>query len=68
MSDHFDGRRFFNPDGGVAGSFSKVPKMLREPRTPWPRWIDEPPSQPPALDGPSILRGRGAPAAKGERT
>jgi L-ascorbate metabolism protein UlaG (beta-lactamase superfamily) len=25
--------------------------MLREPRTPWPAWIDEQPHAPPALDG-----------------
>ncbi|HEX6974929.1 MAG TPA: MBL fold metallo-hydrolase [Vicinamibacterales bacterium] len=46
-SDHFDGRRFFNPTGPEVLPFSAVPKMLREPKAPWPVWIDEPPQVPP---------------------
>ena len=46
-SDHFDGRRFFNPTRPAAQPFSAVPRMLRERRTPWPARIDVPPQQPP---------------------
>ena len=35
-SDHFDGRRFFNPTLENARPASALPKMLAEPRTPWP--------------------------------
>src|SRR5262245_58458925 len=51
VSDHFDGTRFMNPTGPTGQPFSAVPRMLREPRAPWPEWIDEPPRQPPGLDG-----------------
>jgi L-ascorbate metabolism protein UlaG (beta-lactamase superfamily) len=50
-TDHFDGRRFFNPTGLVAQPFAAVPRMLMEPRQPWPQRIDVPPHRPPALDG-----------------
>jgi L-ascorbate metabolism protein UlaG (beta-lactamase superfamily) len=50
-SDHFDGTRFFNPTGLAAQPFSAVPRMLLEPRTPWPARIDDPPRAVPALDG-----------------
>ena len=49
-SDHFDGRRFFNPTGRPLQPFSAVPRMLLEPRTPWPRRIDEPARLPPVLE------------------
>jgi L-ascorbate metabolism protein UlaG (beta-lactamase superfamily) len=51
MSDHFDGRRFRNPSGSAGQPFSAVPRMLLEPRTPWPARVDEPPRRPPGLDG-----------------
>ena len=38
MSDHFDGTRFFNPDGTAGQPFSKVPRMLLDRRTRWSRW------------------------------
>jgi L-ascorbate metabolism protein UlaG (beta-lactamase superfamily) len=50
-SDHFDGRRFVNPTGTAGQPFTAVPRMLLEPRTPWPARIDEPPRRPPPLDG-----------------
>jgi L-ascorbate metabolism protein UlaG (beta-lactamase superfamily) len=40
LSDHFDGTRFFNPTGRAGQPFSQVPRMLSEPRTPWPRHVD----------------------------
>jgi hypothetical protein len=49
-SDHFDGRRFVNPSGAAALPFSAVPRLLLEPRTPWPTRIDQPPIRPPGLD------------------
>jgi L-ascorbate metabolism protein UlaG (beta-lactamase superfamily) len=51
MSDHFDGRRFRNPSGLEAPPFSAVPRMLFEPRAPWPAQIDQPPQRPPDLNG-----------------
>ncbi|MGC4082546.1 MAG: MBL fold metallo-hydrolase [Vicinamibacterales bacterium] len=35
-SDHFDGERFFNPDGANGRPFSAVPKMAAERRAVWP--------------------------------
>jgi hypothetical protein len=42
VSDHFDGRRFFNPTLPVefAPTFRGILKMLREPRSRWPRPVD----------------------------
>ena len=54
-SDHFDGRRFVNPSGTAGQPFTAVPRMLLEPRTPWPARVDEPPRRPPPLDGASAV-------------
>jgi L-ascorbate metabolism protein UlaG (beta-lactamase superfamily) len=51
LSEHFDGRRFVNPNGTAGQPFSKVWRMLSEPRTPWPRCVEVRPRVPPALDG-----------------
>ena len=42
MSDHFDGSRFFNPTLPKASAPSRrsVIKMLLEPRTRWPAWVE----------------------------
>jgi L-ascorbate metabolism protein UlaG (beta-lactamase superfamily) len=48
-SDHFDGERFLNPSGLPLQPFSKLPRLLAEPRTRWPRWIDEPSRKAPEL-------------------
>jgi L-ascorbate metabolism protein UlaG (beta-lactamase superfamily) len=50
-SDHFDGRRFVNPNGTAGQPLSAVPRMLLEPRTRWPARVDQPLRRPPALDG-----------------
>ena len=50
-SDHFEGRRFLNPTGTAGQPLTAVPRMLAEPRTPWPARIDVPPHRPPPLDG-----------------
>ncbi|HLH90263.1 MAG TPA: MBL fold metallo-hydrolase [Xanthobacteraceae bacterium] len=41
-SDHFDGQRFFNPTlpKGFVTTRRSLLKMLREPRKPWPAWIE----------------------------
>jgi L-ascorbate metabolism protein UlaG (beta-lactamase superfamily) len=41
-SDHFDGRRFFNPSlpKDAEPSRRSVLKMMREPRSRWPAWIE----------------------------
>jgi glyoxylase-like metal-dependent hydrolase (beta-lactamase superfamily II) len=51
VSDHFDGRRFVNPTGTAGPPFAEVWRMLREPRTPWPRRVDVRQQVPPALNG-----------------
>ena len=48
---HFDGRRFVNPIGSAGQPFSQVPRMLREPRTPWPKHVEVQPRAPSAPDG-----------------
>jgi L-ascorbate metabolism protein UlaG (beta-lactamase superfamily) len=50
-SDHFDGKRFVNPGGASGQPFSAVPRMLLEPRTPWPARVEAPSRRPPELDG-----------------
>jgi len=50
-SDHIDGRRFVNPAGLALQPLSAIPRMLLERRTPWPARVDDPPRQPPGLDG-----------------
>jgi L-ascorbate metabolism protein UlaG (beta-lactamase superfamily) len=41
-SDHFDGTRFFNPTlpDGFAPTLRSISKMLREPRSRWPRSVE----------------------------
>src|SRR5262245_26830382 len=51
LSDHWDGRRFMNPAGPIPLSFTAVPRMLLERRTPWPSRIDEPSRVAAPLDG-----------------
>src|SRR4051794_14895876 len=48
-SDHFDGRRFFNPTGPVPQGFTAVPRMLMAPKTKWPAAIDAPTTEPAPL-------------------
>src|SRR5882724_7944329 len=47
-SDHFDGRRFFNPHSHNRQHFTDVPRMLRTPRQPWPARVAVTPQVPPA--------------------
>src|SRR6266849_8860548 len=47
--DHFDGRRFFNPNGANGQSIWNVPRLLLTPRTRWPSRIPVEPRRPPAI-------------------
>jgi L-ascorbate metabolism protein UlaG (beta-lactamase superfamily) len=47
-SDHFDGRRFFNPNGANGQPFWNVPRLLLTPRTQWPSQVPVEPQRPPA--------------------
>jgi L-ascorbate metabolism protein UlaG (beta-lactamase superfamily) len=49
--DHFDGQQFFNPAGAAPRPFSAAPRMLVEPREPWPAHVDLTPQRPLPLDG-----------------
>jgi hypothetical protein len=42
QSDHFDGKRFFNPTlpREFAPSRRSTLKMVREPRSRWPAWVE----------------------------
>jgi L-ascorbate metabolism protein UlaG (beta-lactamase superfamily) len=48
VSDHFDGRRFFNPNGANGQPFWRVPSLLLTPRTRWPSEVPVEPRRPPA--------------------
>lgn len=50
-SDHFDGRKFFNPNGANGAAVSSAPRMLLTRRTRWPFSIPVEPRQPPAVSG-----------------
>ncbi len=44
MSDHFDGKRFFNPaEPRGRGAFDVLKWMLTRKKQPWPRWVEDPP-------------------------
>lgn len=47
-SDHFDGRRFFNPSGANGQPVWRVPRLLLTPRTRWPSRVMVEPRRPPA--------------------
>jgi L-ascorbate metabolism protein UlaG (beta-lactamase superfamily) len=55
LSDHFDGKRFFNPTAPALQPFSAVPRMLLERRTPWPARLDVPLRRPPSLAGAAAI-------------
>lgn len=49
MSDHFDGRRYFNPEAlGPRGPGVILRWMLTRQKERWPRWVEDPPWPPPA--------------------
>ena len=46
-TDHFDGRRFFNPNGANGQPFWALPRMLLTPWTRWPSEVSVEPRRPP---------------------
>jgi L-ascorbate metabolism protein UlaG (beta-lactamase superfamily) len=46
-TDHFDGRRFFNPNGANGQPFRMLPRLLLTPRARWPSEIPVEPRRPP---------------------
>jgi L-ascorbate metabolism protein UlaG (beta-lactamase superfamily) len=48
-TDHFDGRRFFNPSGANGQPIWMVPRMLLTPRTRWPSAVPVEPKAPPTI-------------------
>jgi L-ascorbate metabolism protein UlaG (beta-lactamase superfamily) len=55
-TDHFDGKRFFNPTAPAQQPFSKVPRLLLERRTPWPAHVeDRPQPVPPRGDAAAVV-------------
>ncbi|MGH7509268.1 MAG: MBL fold metallo-hydrolase [Gemmatimonadales bacterium] len=46
-TDHFDGRRFFNPNGANGQPFWRLPRVLLTPRAPWPSEVMVEPRRPP---------------------
>lgn len=46
-SDHFDGRRFHDPDRVEHGFRAFLQWMLTRDRARWPEWVDDPPAAPP---------------------
>jgi L-ascorbate metabolism protein UlaG (beta-lactamase superfamily) len=46
-TDHFDGHRFFNPNGANGQPFRALPRLLLTPRTRWPLEVSVVPQRPP---------------------
>jgi L-ascorbate metabolism protein UlaG (beta-lactamase superfamily) len=49
-SDHFDGRRFFNPRGANGQPVSALPRLVAAPRARWPSHVAVTPQRPPPLE------------------
>jgi L-ascorbate metabolism protein UlaG (beta-lactamase superfamily) len=47
-TDHFDGRRFFNPSGANGQPVRRVPRLLLTPRARWPSAVPVEPRRPPS--------------------
>ncbi len=54
-SDHFDGRRYFNPNGSNALPLWKVPRMLGTKRTRWPTRVPVEPRIPPRAAADEVI-------------
>lgn len=50
-ANHFNGRRYFNPNGANGPSLWMVPRMLLTPRARWPFSIPVEPQKPPVVRG-----------------
>jgi L-ascorbate metabolism protein UlaG (beta-lactamase superfamily) len=51
ISDHFDGRHFFNPSGANGQSFWQLPRLFLTKRARWPRRVPVQPRRPPQPSG-----------------
>jgi L-ascorbate metabolism protein UlaG (beta-lactamase superfamily) len=54
-ADHFDGRRFFNPNGANGQPFWMVPRLLLTPRTRWPSQGSVEPRRPPSAGPDEVI-------------
>ena len=54
-NDHFDGRRYFNPNGANGQPFRKLPRLLTTPMTRWPSDVPVEPRRPPAAGSGEIV-------------
>ena len=54
-ADHFDGRRYFNPNGANGQPFRKVPRLLLTPKSRWPSEVPVEPRRPPAPGADEII-------------
>ena len=54
-TDHFDGRRFFNPNGANGQPFWNVPRLLLAPRTRWPVEVPVDPQRPPEAGSDDVV-------------
>jgi len=54
-TDHFDGRRFFNPNGANGQPFWKLPRVLLTPWTRWPVKVGVEPKRPPVSGSDQVV-------------
>ena len=54
-SDHFDGRRYFNPSGANGQPLWMVPRLLVTPKTRWPSEVPVEPRRPPAAGPDEVI-------------
>ena len=54
-ADHFDGRRYFNPNGANGQPFRKVPRLLLTPKSRWPSEVPVEPRRPQAPGADEII-------------
>jgi L-ascorbate metabolism protein UlaG (beta-lactamase superfamily) len=55
VSDHFDGRRFFNPTGANGQPLRQVPRLMITPRTKWPSSVPVQPQRPPVAGPDQVI-------------
>src|SRR5260370_24368373 len=54
-TDHFDGRRFFNPNGANGQPVWRVPRLLLTPRTRWPAAVPVEQRRPPRIGADHVV-------------
>ena len=55
QTDHFDGRRFFNPSGANGQPVWMVPRLLLARRSRWPSLVPVEPRRPPAVGAEDVV-------------